>query len=303
MSRMNMLAVFAGQGAQFKGMAASLVERETFMEGVRRCSEAYKKFNPNFDIAERVVESDGVEVTTVGQPLLAAVQIGLAGEKGRFKYYVGHSLGEVAAAVGAGIMDIEEAMGLVYYRSEALKEAFGEMCVVMASGEKAREVIEEEELGEEVSVAAVNDDKMTTLCGRDLTRVKEVFKANKIPSKAVPVNYAFHSSLITPSHVATLQQNLSTIFKPHPPPPTGTYYPTGLLTEPQLTTPNSLNTYEDLLLSFNPRSPSYWAQQIRNPVGFSVTLKYIKELDPGLEGFEEIGPREVLSRAVKPVFL
>ena len=287
------VGVFVGQGAQRVGMAASYCPNPTFRGAVDECAEHYTAHGGAFDIGHAIGDCLDIDDTVRTQPLLCALQIGLAKamqcQGVSYSHVVGHSLGEVAAAHYAGILTTHEAMGLILHRADALKDILGEMVVVAASAASAREVLLECGLGSVVSVAASNDVGMTSLCGADLSSARAEFKARRIVTRPVPVRYAFHSPLITPGVVDTLKTNLEPVFSRSldevreamaAQPANAAYYPTGLLTEEELCAPDADLVYaaklkRDVVESVY--SPQYWAHQIRHPVSFSSAIRVIAE--------------------------
>src|SRR5665213_2434941 len=85
--------------------------------------------------------------THVGQPCLFALQVGLArvlADDGITPAAVlGHSLGELAAAVVSGALSLEEATRVVFWRSacQALAHGNGAMAALSVSEDRARQLI------------------------------------------------------------------------------------------------------------------------------------------------------------------
>jgi acyl transferase domain-containing protein/NADPH:quinone reductase-like Zn-dependent oxidoreductase/acyl carrier protein len=111
---------------------------------------------------------------------------------------IGHSLGEYAAAVAAGVVTIEDCLRLVCLRAklvEGCEQCRGSMVAVRASSSDAQKAIEASGQGELVSVAAVNGTSSTVLSG-DATAVQRVLAASQWSSRALNVMNAFHSPLM-----------------------------------------------------------------------------------------------------------
>ncbi|KAJ9468381.1 hypothetical protein DIPPA_33109 [Diplonema papillatum] len=306
------LAVFVGQGAQTEGMAARFLANASFTRAVAGCSAAYRRATggTHIDIAECMQHCRDVDQTRIGQPLLASLQIGLAAaceEAGHaFDVALGHSLGEIAAAVACGVLTVDEAMGLAYYRARMLDKARGEMAVVMTSPQQAYDTLREHGLGETVSVAAANSARSTSISGADLAEARRLFKSQRVVAKAIPVQYAFHSPLVTPADVSSLEDDLRThVFtspSTRPGPSACTFLPTGLLSEDELCSGDASAVYKKLLPSFDGRSAAYWAQQTRNPVAFDVALAHVAREHGADVVASEIGPKPVLLSFIKPLF-
>ncbi|WP_394326609.1 acyltransferase domain-containing protein, partial [Streptomyces hygroscopicus] len=104
--------VFPGQGAQWVGMAVELLgDSPVFAERMRECAAALK---PHLDLPLLEVLGDGVALGRVDvvQPVLWAVMVSLAEVWRSYgvvpSAVVGHSQGEIAAAVVAGALSLED---------------------------------------------------------------------------------------------------------------------------------------------------------------------------------------------------
>ena len=146
--------VVPGQGAQWLGMARTLLEGEpAFRAALERCDLACRPYvdwsivdliaHPNSDGAEKLIER-----IDVVQPTLVALSIAyaelLASVGVRPSALIGHSMGEVAAAYLAGVFDLETAMRVICRRSSLMNTARGEgaMALVELSLLEARRRIE-----------------------------------------------------------------------------------------------------------------------------------------------------------------
>ena len=114
--------LFPGQGAQYSGMAMDLLSSETVKSLFDTASEIFGK-----DIKELLqYDSDTLKRTDVSQPAITAANLAamaFLGDKG-FKPAVcaGFSLGEYAALVCAGIIDVADCFRLVKTRGEAMQK-------------------------------------------------------------------------------------------------------------------------------------------------------------------------------------
>jgi len=115
-----------GQGSQTPGFLSPWLERNEYRTMAERFSDA-----SGVDIALHGTQSDAdtIRDTAVAQPLivaagLMALEALLAdGRKERIAGIAGHSVGEITAAAGAGILGYVEAMTLVSERARAMAEA------------------------------------------------------------------------------------------------------------------------------------------------------------------------------------
>ncbi|WP_425587173.1 type I polyketide synthase, partial [Streptomyces violaceusniger] len=125
--------VFPGQGAQWVGMAAGLLESSpVFAERMGECAAALAPF-VDWSLADVLRGGEGaaaaLERVDVVQPVLWAVMVSLA-ELWRScgvepAAVIGHSQGEIAAACVAGALSLEDAARVVALRSKALRALSG----------------------------------------------------------------------------------------------------------------------------------------------------------------------------------
>jgi acyl transferase domain-containing protein len=116
--------VFSGNGAQWPGMAQAVALRNPAFRAALRAVDAQLKPLLGWSVAKRLAQ--GVDAPTLAetehaQPLLFAVQIGLvaalAAQGIRPALVLGHSVGEVASAHVAGLLDLKGACRLIVARS------------------------------------------------------------------------------------------------------------------------------------------------------------------------------------------
>lgn len=206
---MSFAFVFPGQGSQSVGMMAAYgdaaVVRATFDEASAALGD---------DLWTMVAEGPAEVLTqTVNtQPVMLTAGIAawrLWQEKGGKNPAVlaGHSLGECAALVAAGVISLKDAVPLVRLRAAAMQEAVpvgtGAMAailgldtpgIVAACAEAAQ--------GEVVEPVNFNANGQTVIAGHKaaVERAMDACKARGAKmAKALPVSAPFHSSLIRPA--------------------------------------------------------------------------------------------------------
>ncbi|EFL20198.1 malonate decarboxylase, epsilon subunit [Streptomyces sp. C] len=196
--------LFSGQGVQEPGMTAALYRQSPLYR--RRLDEADAALAPHLGGSVRDLLLGGdpaLHRTRWAQPALFAVGHALAAtlsDLGAGPHVVlGHSVGEFAAAVSAGVLTLEEAARLVAERArlmDALPEGGG-MLAVRAGREAVEEFLDP---GRGVSLAAVNGPRNTVLSGglAELERVAGVLRGRGAHCRAVGVPHAFHSPLMDP---------------------------------------------------------------------------------------------------------
>ncbi|MEE1943440.1 acyltransferase domain-containing protein, partial [Streptomyces sp. TRM 70361] len=191
--------VFPGHGAQWVGMGAELLEREpVFAEAMAECHRALEPFT-DFSLLG-VVRGEGAELerAEVEQPVLWAVMVSLARLWASVgvvpSAVVGHSLGEIAAAVVAGGLSLEDGARVVALRARVIAEELVGLGGMVSLG-VSRGVAEELVGGwEGVSVAAVNGPGSTVVSG-DVAGVEGVLahcEGVGIRARRVAIDYASH---------------------------------------------------------------------------------------------------------------
>ncbi|MFJ8166811.1 type I polyketide synthase, partial [Streptomyces sp. NPDC096136] len=116
--------VFPGQGTQWVGMGAGLLESSpVFAARLRECADALAPF-VDFDVVEVVREGRSLDRVDVVQPVTWAVMVSLA-EVWRSlgvvpDAVVGHSQGEIAAAAVSGALSLEDAARVVALRAAVI---------------------------------------------------------------------------------------------------------------------------------------------------------------------------------------
>ncbi|MFG3102530.1 beta-ketoacyl synthase N-terminal-like domain-containing protein [Streptomyces sp. NPDC048182] len=191
--------VFPGQGSQWAGMGAELLDQyEVFAARIAECEEA---LSPYVDWSlTGVLRGDGSELSRVEvvQPALWAVMVSLAAvwdhHGVRPAAVVGHSQGEIAAACVAGALTLEEGAKIVALRSQALRKLSGSggMASLGVGQEQAAELI-----GglPGVGIAAVNGPSSTVVSGPpDQVRAAvAAAEARGLRGRVIDVDYASHS--------------------------------------------------------------------------------------------------------------
>ncbi|WP_079161141.1 type I polyketide synthase [Streptomyces fodineus] len=196
--------VFPGQGSQWVGMAAELLETSpVFRDRIDACERALA---PHVDWSltgvlrgTSDVEQDRVDVL---QPVLWAMTVALAEVWRSFGVtpdaVVGHSQGEVSAAVIAGAVRLEDGARIVAQRSLAVRELQGRggMASVTLPDEEARELTGR--WAGRLGIGAVNGPGTVVVSG-DTDALDELLahcKREGIQARRVAVDYAAHSPQI-----------------------------------------------------------------------------------------------------------
>ncbi|MGW3682789.1 type I polyketide synthase [Streptomyces prasinus] len=195
--------VFPGQGTQWEGMAAELLdESPVFAARFEECAHAlapHVDFVPA-DVLRRRPGAPGLERVDVVQPLLWAVMVSLA-EVWRAhgvtpSAVVGHSQGEIAAAVVAGALSPADGAALVALRAKALTQVAGRgrMLAVALPAEHAEERLAPS--AGRISLALVNGPRSAVVSGEPaaLADLEARLTADGVRCRWLPFDYAAHSA-------------------------------------------------------------------------------------------------------------
>ncbi|MGW2681454.1 SDR family NAD(P)-dependent oxidoreductase, partial [Streptomyces sp. NPDC001436] len=276
--------VFPGQGTQWVGMGAGLLESSpVFAAKLRECAEALAPF-VDFDVVEVVREGRSLDRVDVVQPVTWAVMVSLA-EVWRSlgvvpDAVVGHSQGEIAAAAVSGALSLEDAARVVALRAAVIGRELAGLGG-MASLPLPVAAVEERLAGwaGRLGVAAVNGPSSTVVAGDADAVAAFVAEAQEagIRARQVPVDYASHSA-----HVERIEAELLEVLGPIVPRrPEVPFY----------------STVTAELVDSAALDAAYWYRNLRQPVRFEDTVgRMIRE---GFGTFVECSAHPVLTIGIQ----
>ncbi|MET8116967.1 type I polyketide synthase [Streptomyces prasinus] len=199
----NPVLMFAGQGAQWPGMAAELVRSSpVFAERFAECEAALEPY-VDWKLSEVISDADALERVDVVQPALWAVMVSLARLWNHFgvepAVLLGHSQGEIASACVSGALSLADAAAVVALRSRAIRRGLagrGGMVSLVCPRSDARRLTER--WPGRLSLAAVNGPRSIVVSG-DAQALGELVAhcgSEGIRAKRIPVDYASHSAQV-----------------------------------------------------------------------------------------------------------
>ena len=213
---MNVAVVFPGQGSQFMGMADPWTGHPASRAILDEASAAMGS-----DIVEGCRGEDALATTDFVQPALLACDVAafrvLEAGGVTFTGAAGHSLGEFAALVAAGVLELPAALGIVTVRGRAMQAASrerpGTMSAILGAGADEAAGICDLARGEDVLlVANENSPQQVVISGSlpAVERAEGICAGRKIRTVRLKVAGAFHSPLMQPA-VAPLAEAIDAV--------------------------------------------------------------------------------------------
>ena len=278
--------VFPGQGSQWLGMGAELLDSSAvFSEHLQRCEKALAEHVEwsLVDVLRGAPGAPGLDRVDVVQPALWAVMVSLA-ELWRSvgvvpDAVIGHSQGEIAAAYVAGALSLEDAARVVALRSRRLVglSGAGGMVSLACGLARAQELIAE--WGDQLNVAAVNGVSAVVVSG-EVDALEELMRrceVGDVRARRIDVDYASHSR-----HVDAIRAELAEALA-------------GIA--PRSSPVALYSTVTGELLDTAGLDADYWYRSIRQTVHFERAVR--NACGAGYGVFVECSPHPVLLAAVE----
>lgn len=200
--------MYTGQGSQYVNMGKMLYEtNEVFRTAMDECDVLFQPYLLR-SILDLVygenADASVLERTVFAQPVIFAMEYALSQMWDEFgvtpDIVMGHSIGEYAAAVTAGIMKLADAVKLVAARGRLMDMApgHGKMAAVSADRETVLKLLGDYD--KTVCIAASNGKESNVISGvaEDVESVIEAAEKAGYRAKELVVSRAFHSMLMEP---------------------------------------------------------------------------------------------------------
>lgn len=279
--------LFSGQGSRLLGMGKMLYQ--TYPQFRTSLEEVASHFSGLGASLLDVMWADAgselaplLDRTDFAQPALFALQVALwhlwQSWGVRAEAVLGHSVGELAAAYAAGILDLSSACTLVEARSRLMQAlpSNGAMVVLEADALHITEAIKLLDLDHRVSIAAYNTPMQTVVSGdvKATSKLAAHFALHGCKAKRLHTSHAFHSR-----HMQGMLSEFRAVAERL------TFHPSRLVVVSGRT--------GKLAETGQLENPEYWVQHIIEAVRFRDAIHTIAGL--GINVFVELGAQPVLS--------
>ncbi|MCK6552180.1 type I polyketide synthase, partial [Myxococcota bacterium] len=274
--------VFSGQGSVWLGMAKKLAASEPVFTAALREHDAVIVRRTGTSIADLVERGDpSLQKTELGQQAIVAVQAALVKWLASVgvvpSAVVGHSVGELGAALAAGILTADDAVRIIHERAQLMKahEGHGRMVEVTAPIAEVERAI----AGTSLAIAVVNDRRGVIVAGptQELEPLVAAQQARGVTCRWLDVATPFHGLAIR-RHRAELEARVAAV-------------------RPSAAKVPFYSTVTGGKLDGERLGAAHWGANLAEPVRFADAIDAMAR--DGFEVFVELGPSSVLARSIE----
>ena len=291
--------IFTGQGAQWPQMGKGLIERYpiaartiAYLDQVLRSLHEAPSWTL-YDVLVSPRSAEHLQLPEISQPLVTALQLAILAvfDASGVSCHatVGHSSGEIAAAVTAGYLTPEQAIKIAYYRGKATSKVTNETPVGMMAAGLGPEAIFPYLSGTSLEIACINCPQAVTLSGNKLAlnAVEQKLKEDGHFARLLLVNAAYHSkhmASVASKYQGYLEQNIQW----------SNVSGCGQDRKMMVSSTTGKKVCEIL-------GPTYWVRNMVSPVLFSQAMHSMIAETNGVDCLLEIGPSNALSGPVNQI--
>lgn len=278
--------LFTGQGAHLARQGQGLAQRfAVFAQALNSAAAALGRADPRLPGLHEILFGDGTLLTRIdlAQPALIALSyaldrlwrsLGVAPAA-----VTGHSLGEIAACLSAGALELDGAMALALRRGRLMAglPRPGAMAGVALSAGALRDRLDDWRLPG-LAVAAENGPASSSLAGPEdsIARALDLLSQDRVAARRLATPVAFHSAVLDPI-LDRLEQAAADLPASAPQMPV-------------------ISTLTGAALTGAPDG-RHWRDHAREPVRFAAALSALHEA--GCTHYIEIGPGRTLTGLVR----
>jgi len=263
--------LFSGQGSQYAHMVQDLGAVAPVVEATLQEADAVLAPLLKRPLRELLGDDEALALTQYTQPVLLAVEVALARQWQAWGVepvaLVGHSLGELAAAVVADVCSLSDGLRLAATRGRLMAEQpSGSMVAVFASEAQVRAL-----LPAGLDLAAVNHEEEVVVAGPH-DAIDAFVEGLTLEHKRLVVSHAFHSAMLDPM-LEAWEAAVSEV----------------PLELPQLRMISLLTGHEEHEAYTR---PAFWRRHAREPVDALAGLRALDELH--VDVLLDVGPHPTL---------
>ncbi|WUI00907.1 type I polyketide synthase [Spirillospora sp. NBC_00431] len=272
--------VFSGHGSHWAGMGRELLASEPVFAAV--LDDLEPVFLEEIGFSPRQVLDEGdLGPVDRAQTMIFAMQLGLAELWRSYGVVpdavIGHSVGEIAAAVVTGALSRHDGARLICRRSKLLRRVAGQGAMVMAA--LPFDEVRDRLAGRDGLVAAISSSPASTVVAGDRAGIEALlaqWRDEGVVMRKVTSDVAFHSPQMDPllAELTAAAEDL------RPGRPRVRMYSTALEDPDGITVPDG----------------SYWAANLRNPVRLSAAVEAAAR--DGHRAFLEISAHPVVAHSI-----
>jgi polyketide synthase 5 len=276
--------LFSGQGSQWAAMGAELLATEpVFAETVANVEPLIAR-ESGFSVTEVISVPETVTEIDRIQPALFTMQVALAATMRAYGVrpgaVIGHSMGEVAAAVVAGALSLDDGARVICRRSRLMSTIAGSGAMASVELPAEQVLLELMARGIDDVVLAVVASPQSTVIGGAQQTVRDLVTAweqRDVMAREIAVDVASHTPQVDP----ILDELSDVLAELNPATPEVPFYSA---------------------TAFDPREQPvcdawYWSDNLRHMVRFAAAVQ--AALEDGYRVFAELAPHPLLTHAVE----